>query len=62
MAKLLASEASWALAETAMMVHGGNAFATGDLERKWRETRLFQTAPLSTNLILQGIAKTELGL
>jgi acyl-CoA dehydrogenase len=43
-----------------MMVHGGMAFATGDLERKWRETRLFQTAPIATNLILDGIVKTEL--
>ncbi len=43
-------------------MHGGNAFAVGDLERKWRETRLFQTAPISTNLILHGIAKNDLGL
>lgn len=59
-AKLVASEASWFLAETAMMIHGGNGFACGDIERKWKEARLFLTAPISTNLILEGLAKTEL--
>lgn len=61
-AKLVASEASWSLAETALMIHGGNGFASGDIERKWRETRLFLTAPISTNLILEGIAKGDLRL
>ncbi len=63
MAKLLASEASWRAAEAAFQTHGGFAFAKEyDVERKWRETRLFQTAPISSNLILTYIAEHVLGL
>lgn len=53
MAKLLASEASWEAANVALQSHGGFGFAEEyDIERKFRETRLFQVAPISTNLIL----------
>ncbi|MGH7041611.1 MAG: acyl-CoA dehydrogenase family protein, partial [Acetobacteraceae bacterium] len=53
MAKLLASEASWHAAEAALQTHGGFGYAREyDVERKWRETRIFQIAPISTNLIL----------
>jgi len=62
-AKLLASEASWAAAEAAMQTFGGFAFASDyGIERKWRETRLYQTAPISTNLILSYIAQHVLDL
>ena len=63
MAKMLASEAAWAAAEACMQTFGGFAFATEyDVERKWRETRLMQTAPISTNLILAFVAQNVLGL
>ena len=63
MAKLLASEASWAAADTCIQTHGGSGFATEyDVERKFRETRLYQVAPVSTNLILSFIATRELDL
>ncbi|MGB1140661.1 MAG: acyl-CoA dehydrogenase family protein [Halioglobus sp.] len=63
MAKLLASEASWAAADTCIQTHGGFGFAKDyDVERKFRETRLYQVAPISTNLILSHIATTELEL
>jgi len=63
MAKLLASEASWAAADICLQVHGGWGFATEyDVERKFRETRLYQVAPVSTNLILSHIATRELDL
>ena len=63
MAKLLASEASWAAADTCVQTHGGYGFATEyDVERKFRETRLYQVAPVSTNLILSHIATSELDL
>ena len=53
MARLLAAEASWKCAEACFSAHGGFAFAREyDIERKWRETRLSRTAPISTNLIL----------
>jgi acyl-CoA dehydrogenase len=53
MSKLLASEASWAAADTCLQTHGGFGFAQEyDVERKFRETRLYQVAPISTNLIL----------
>lgn len=53
MAKLLASEASWAAGDTCMQTHGGFGLAREyDVERKFRETRLYQVAPISTNLIL----------
>lgn len=62
-AKLLASEASWAAGEAAMATFGGFAFATEyGIERKWRETRLYQTAPISTNLVLSFIAQHVMGL
>lgn len=63
MAKMLASEASWAAADTCIQTHGGFGFAEEyDVERKFRETRLYQVAPISTNLILSFIATNELDL
>ena len=63
MGKMLASEASWHAAETCMQSHGGFGFAKEyDVERKWRETRLYQIAPISTNMILSYIAEHILGL
>ncbi len=63
MAKMLASEASWAAGEACMQTHGGFAFAEDyDIERKWRETRLYQIAPISTNLILSYLAEHVLKL
>ncbi len=63
MAKLLTSEASWAAADTCMQTFGGFAVAEEyDIERKFRETRLYQIAPISTNLILSYLAERELGL
>ncbi|MBX9588049.1 MAG: acyl-CoA/acyl-ACP dehydrogenase [Hyphomonadaceae bacterium] len=62
-AKLLASEATWRAAEAAMQTHGGFAFAREyDVERKWREARIYQTAPISTNLILAFVSQHVLGL
>jgi acyl-CoA dehydrogenase len=62
-AKLLASEATWKAAEAAMQTYGGFAFAREyDIERKWRESRLYQIAPISTNLVLSYIAQHVLGL
>ena len=62
-AKLLASEASWAAADTCLQTHGGFGFAEEyDVERKFRETRLYQVAPISTNLILSYLAEHVLGL
>ena len=63
MAKLLAADASWAAAEAAMQTFGGFAFARDyGIERKWREARLYQTAPISTNMILAYLAQHVLGL
>jgi len=63
MAKLLASEASWHAADDCFQTFGGFAFAREyDIERKWRETRLFRTAPISTNMILAYLAQHVLGL
>lgn len=63
MAKLLASEATWHAAEAAMQTYGGFGFAQEyDIERKWRESRIYQTAPISTNLILAYIGQHVLGL
>jgi acyl-CoA dehydrogenase len=63
MAKHLAAEASWAAADMCVQTHGGFGFAEEfDIERKFRETRLFQTAPISTNLILSYLAEHVLGL
>ena len=63
LAKMLAAEASWAAAEACLQTHGGFGFAEEyDIERKFRETRLYQVAPISTNLILSYIAEHVLGL
>ena len=63
MAKMLASEASWDAADTCIQTHGGFGFAEEyDIERKFRETRLYQVAPISTNLILSHVATHVLGL
>ena len=63
MAKLLAADASWESANAAVQTHGGFGFAEDyDIERKFRETRLYQVAPVSTNLILAYIAEHVLGL
>ncbi len=63
MAKLLAADASWHAADMCMQTHGGFAFAEEyDVERKFRETRLYQIAPISTNLILSYVAEHVLGL
>lgn len=63
LAKLLASEASWAAADTCMQTFGGFAVAEEyDIERKFRETRLYRIAPISTNLILAFIGEHELDL
>lgn len=63
MAKLLAADASWEAANTALQTHGGFGFAEEyDVERKFKETRLYQVAPISTNLILSFVAEHVLGL
>jgi acyl-CoA dehydrogenase len=62
-AKLLAADASWEAAEACLQTHGGFGFAEEyDVERKFRETRLYQVAPISTNLILCFLAERALGL
>ncbi len=63
MAKMLASEASWAAADMCVQTHGGFGFAEEyDIERKFREARLYTVAPISTNLILSYLAEHVLGL
>jgi acyl-CoA dehydrogenase len=63
LAKLLAADASWAAADICVQTHGGFGFAEEyDIERKFRETRLYQVAPVSTNLILSYLAEHVLGL
>jgi acyl-CoA dehydrogenase len=63
MAKMLAAEASWAAGEACIQTHGGFGFAEEyDIERKFRETRLYQVAPISTNLILSYVAEHVLGM
>lgn len=63
MAKMLAADASWAAAEACVQTHGGFGFSEEyDVERKFRETRLYQVAPVSTNLILSYIAEHVLGM
>ena len=63
MAKLLAAKASWEAANACLQTHGGFGFAAEyDVERKFRETRLYQVAPISTNLILSYVAEQVLGL
>ncbi len=61
--KMLAAEASWAAGEACIQTHGGFGFAEEyDIERKFRETRLYQVAPISTNLVLSYVAEHVLGL
>jgi alkylation response protein AidB-like acyl-CoA dehydrogenase len=63
MAKMLAAEASWEAGEACVQTHGGFGFAEEyDIERKFRETRLYQVAPISTNLVLSYVAEHVLGL
>ena len=63
MAKLLASQASWQAGNAAMAAFGGNGFASEyDIERKFRETKLLEIAPVSNNLVLAFLAHHELGL
>ncbi len=63
MAKLLAADASWEAANVAVQTHGGFGFAEDyDIERKFRETRLYQVAPISTNLILAYLSEHVLGM
>ncbi len=63
MAKMLASEASWEAGNAALNTHGGFGFATEyDIERKLRETRLYQVAPINNNLVLAFVAQKCLGL
>lgn len=63
MAKLLASEASWQAGDTCLQTYGGFAFAREyDIERKWREARLYRTAPISSNLIWSYLAEKILSL
>ena len=63
MAKYLAAKASWQAADACLQFHGGFGFAHEyDVERKFRETRLYQVAPISTNLILSYVAEHVLGL
>ena len=63
MAKLLAADASWNAANVAIQTYGGFGFAEEyDIERKFRETRLYQVAPISTNLVLSYVAEHVLGL
>ena len=63
MAKMLAADASWKAADTCIQTHGGFGFAEEyDVERKFRETRLYRVAPISTNLILSHVAEHVLGL
>ena len=62
-AKLLASEASWAAANACLDTHGGFGFAAEyDVERKFRETRLYTVAPVSNNLVLAFIGQNVLGM
>jgi acyl-CoA dehydrogenase len=63
MAKLLAADASWRAADTALQTHGGYGMASEyDIERKFRETRLYQIAPISTNMILSFVGQHVLGM
>jgi len=63
MAKYLAAKVSWEAANVCLQTHGGFGFAAEyDVERKFRETRLYQVAPISTNLILSYVAEHVLGL
>jgi acyl-CoA dehydrogenase len=60
---MLASEATWKAAEAAMQTFGGFSYAKEyDIERKWRESRLYQIAPISTNLVLSYVGQHVLGM
>ena len=62
-AKMLASEATWKAAEATMQTFGGFSYAKEyDIERKWREARIYQIAPISTNLILSYVGQHVLGM
>lgn len=62
-AKYLASEAAWKAADETFQTHGGFAFAREyQIERKWREVRLWRTAPISNNMVLNFICQNVLGL
>ena len=63
MAKLLAAEASWKAGDTCLQTHGGFGFAEEyDVERKFREARLYRVAPISTNLVLAYLGQHVLGM
>ncbi|HMN80835.1 MAG TPA: acyl-CoA dehydrogenase family protein [Burkholderiaceae bacterium] len=63
MAKLLAADASWSAAEACLQTYGGFGFASEyDIERKWRETRLLRTAPVSTNMVLAFLGQNVLDM
>jgi acyl-CoA dehydrogenase len=63
MAKMLAADASWEAANAALQTYGGFGFAREyDIERKFRETRLYQVAPISTNMILSFVGQHVLGM
>ena len=63
MAKMLCADASWAAGEACLQTLGGFGYAEEyDVERKWRETRLYRTAPISTNLVLSYVAEHVLGM
>ena len=63
MSKLLAADASWAAADMCLQTHGGYGFTVEyDIERKFRETLLYQVAPVSTNLILSYVGTHVLGM
>jgi acyl-CoA dehydrogenase len=63
MAKLLASDAAWEAANACLDTHGGYGFAREyDVERKFRETRLYMTAPISNNLVLAFLGQNVLGM
>ena len=63
MAKLLASEAAWEAGNACLNAHGGYGFAKDyDIERKFRETRLFMTAPVNNNLVLAYLGQNVLGM
>jgi acyl-CoA dehydrogenase len=63
MGKMLAAESAWAAADSCLQTFGGFGFAREyGIERKWRETRLYQTAPISTNMVLAFIGQHVLGM
>ena len=63
LAKLLTSEAAWKAGEACLQTHGAFGYAREyDVERKWRETKLYQIAPISTNLILAYLGEHVLGI